>query len=160
MTRTSKLKRFNFKTMVIINSYFSCLRGVRSSPSYWAQQEKKIMAMLRQLGVPTFFITLSAAESHWPELLVILMKTVHGRDINEEAATQLTSLEKASLIRSDPVTCARYFDHRYRCLFNNLFTKPGGIFRPHRVTDNYQRVEMQLRGSPHSHALHWLDGNS
>lgn len=33
-----------------------------------------IMAMVRQLGIPTLFVTLSAAEARWPELLVILKK--------------------------------------------------------------------------------------
>jgi len=35
-------------------------------------EKKELMAMIRQLGPPTFFLTLSAAEKNWPELLKYL----------------------------------------------------------------------------------------
>jgi Helitron helicase-like domain at N-terminus len=136
----------------------SCLRGVRQSPAYLEVQEKKIMAMIRQLVCPSLFITLSAAETKWTELLCNLEKILHNNVINEEAAANLSFQEKANLIRSDPITCARNFDHRYRSLFNYLFKKPGGIFSPHIVTDFFQRIENQLRGSVHSHGIYWVEG--
>jgi len=51
--------------------------------------------MIRQFGLPTFFITLSAAESKWNELLVILSLLLDIRDITEEEAAALSSAEKA-----------------------------------------------------------------
>lgn len=48
---------------------FRMLKGIRSSPAFWEVQQKKARAMIRQLGPPTFFVTLSAAETKWPELL-------------------------------------------------------------------------------------------
>jgi len=69
------------------------------------------MAMIRQIGLPTFFITLSAAETRWPELIVLLKRNVDRVEINEEEALNLQFREKARLIRTDPVTCARYFDY-------------------------------------------------
>jgi len=62
------------------------------------------IAMIRQFGLPTFFITLSAAESKWNEHLVILSLLLDSRDITEEEAPALSSAEKARSIRSDPVT--------------------------------------------------------
>jgi hypothetical protein len=47
-------------------------KNLRSSPSYWKEKTKKVLAMVRQLGKCTFFITLSAAETKWKELLVSL----------------------------------------------------------------------------------------
>ena len=89
---------------------YKVLKGVRSSPAHWEAEKKKAIAMIRQLGLPTFFITLSAAESQWVELLVILSKTVDSKDISEEEANSLTTQDRYRLIRSDAVTCARYFD--------------------------------------------------
>jgi len=82
--------------------------------------------MIRQFGLPTFFITLSVAESKWNELLVILSLLLDSRDITEEEAAALSSAEKATLIRSDPVTFSRYFDCRFRQLMK-LF-KSSEIF--------------------------------
>ena len=70
--------------------------------------------MILQFGLPTFFITLSAAESQWVELLVVLFKTVDSKDISEDEANSLTTQDRYRLIRSDAVTCARHFNYRYR----------------------------------------------
>jgi len=95
---------------------FHILKGLRSA--HWEAEKKKVIAMTRQFGLPTFFITLSAAESKWNELLVILSLLLDSRDITEEEAAALSCSEKARLIRSDPVTCCRYFDYRFRQLIS------------------------------------------
>ena len=33
-------------------------KGIRSSPAHWEAEKHKVMAMIRQFGLPTFFITL------------------------------------------------------------------------------------------------------
>ncbi len=68
-----------------------------------------MLAMIRQLGIPTLFFTLSAAETRWPELLVILMKTVRNKNITEAETSELDYKDKCELISKDPVTCYRYF---------------------------------------------------
>jgi hypothetical protein len=49
---------------------YAVFKNLRSSPSYWKEQTKKVLSMVRQYGKCTFFITLSAAETKWSELLV------------------------------------------------------------------------------------------
>ena len=44
-------------------------KNVRSSPPYFESKKKELMAMIRQLGIPTLFISLSAAHTKWTELL-------------------------------------------------------------------------------------------
>ncbi|XP_075158165.1 uncharacterized protein LOC142231442 [Haematobia irritans] len=134
---------------------FRILKGVRSSPAHWEAEKKKAIAMIRQFGLPTFFITLSAAETKWQELLVILAKTVDNMNISEEEALNLPFGEKARLIRSDAITCSRYFEFRFRQLFS-LFKMKNGIFDDHFVNKYYWRVEFQQRGSPHVHGMYWL----
>ena len=137
---------------------YHCLKEIRGSPAYFQDQQKKVMAMIRQLGLPTFFITLSAAETKWPELLVNLEKILNQKDVTNEEALNMSFLEKSKLIQSDPITCARNFEHRYRSLLTNLLEKKGGIFEPNPVIDYYHRIEFQHRGSPHSHGLYWVEG--
>jgi len=67
--------------LIKVDDGFRCLSNVRSSPAHWVKEKKKVLSMVRQFGLPIFFMTLSAAEKKWPELLVILPKTVDGIDI-------------------------------------------------------------------------------
>ena len=111
--------------------------------------------MIRQFGIPTFFLTFSAAETKWIELLSVLTKTVDGVTMSEEEIKNLNFAQKARLIRSDAVTCARYFDHRFRQMLK-LLKAEGGIFGRNPVEKYYWRVEFQQRGSPHVHGMFWL----
>ena len=129
----------------------------RTSPVYWQRKMKELFAMIRQLGCPTFFLTLSAAETRWTELLVILYKVLKNEDITEEQVSTLSFPEKCELIRSDPVTCTRYFDHRINELFK-LLKSENGPFAPYKIVETYYRIEFQSRGSAHVHSLIWLEG--
>lgn len=91
---------------------YRILANVTGSPAYWEKQKKNVLAMVRQLGIFTLFITLSAAETHWEELLKILKKTVDNEDDADVA--DLDFHEKSRLIKTDPVSCALYFDHRFK----------------------------------------------
>src|SRR5262249_42153260 len=110
------------------NNGYMVFKHLRSTPTYLMRQRKKVVAMVRELGTCNFFITLSAAETKWMELLQMLVKIVKGDDKTEEEMVRLTAEERAELIRSDPVTCVQHFNHRYRALLTCLFQKEGGIF--------------------------------
>ena len=80
--------------------------------------------MIRQLGPPTFFLTLSAAEIQWPELMKIVLSLRFGR-----IATN-ADFEKHDLVRNDPVTCARFFHNKMQRMMAYLkFT--NGAFDVH-----------------------------
>jgi hypothetical protein len=162
-TGTSKVTAAEARTPRFVESLLICDEGyaifknIRSSPSYWKKKNQFVTAMVRQRGKCGFFITLSAAETKWTELLVMLMKIVKNQTITVQQATELTYEEKADLIRSDPVTCMRHFDNRYRALLNNILKPEGGIFSPYKLVDYFSRLEFQMRGSPHSHGLYWIE---
>ncbi|XP_061391279.1 uncharacterized protein LOC133326674 [Musca vetustissima] len=155
VTARNALDESYMNSLIQHDDGYRILKGVRTSPAHWEGEKKKAVAMIRQFGLPTFFITLSAAETKWVELLVILSKTVDKIDISEEDASNLSFADKARLIRSDAITCSRYFDFRFRQLFS-LFKMNGGIFDNHFVEKYYWRVEFQQRGSPHIHGMYWL----
>ena len=48
---------------------YKFLRQVRGSPAYWQHELYELLAMLQCLGIPTWFMTLSAADLHWVEML-------------------------------------------------------------------------------------------
>ncbi len=98
------------------------------------------MAMIRQIGIPTFFLTLSAAETHWNELLIILFRITENRTITELEASNLIYDQKCDLIRKDLVTVTRYFDRRIRELFKLIESK-NGPFSEYEIKETYIRIE-------------------
>ncbi|KAH9391741.1 hypothetical protein TYRP_022589 [Tyrophagus putrescentiae] len=116
---------------------------------------KEGMAMLRTLGAPTFFLTLSPVEKLCPELLVNLCKARDpASQITGAEALNMEDREKAELIANDPVTCARYFSYRSKKLLD-LIETDASPFYPHTVPDYLRRTEFQHRGSPHVHTMLW-----
>ena len=48
---------------------YKFLKNVRGLPAYWQDPLYDVLAILQILGVPTWFLTLSAADLHWPEMM-------------------------------------------------------------------------------------------
>ena len=130
-------------------------RQLRNSPAYLQSRKKDIFAMIRQLSLPTWFMSLSAADTRWTDLLKMLAKLNNGVSYTDKDIEELTWQEKTKLVQKDPVTCSRYFDHRVQEFLNIILKsncEPIGKLR-----DFFYRVEFQQRGSPHIHMLVWID---
>jgi len=137
---------------------YRLLKNIRSSPAYWQDRQKVLLAMIRQYGIPTLFLTLSAAEIKWNELMVILKSVLDNQRMTESECEALTWEQKTDLIRRDPITCSRYFDYRLRQCNKFIILNKTGLFKDYPVVDFFQRIEFQNRGSPHMHGLLWLQG--
>lgn len=110
--------------------------------------------MIRQIGIPHWFCSLSAAETKWLFLLKALGKLVDRKDYSLSEIEQWSWHKKSHLISSDPVTCARYFDYRVQKFIHDILlgqVKPLG-----EIVDYFYRVEFQHRGSPHIHMVVWV----
>ena len=73
--------------------------------------------MIRQLGFPLLSISQSAAQTKWPGLLRAFRELLDRKTYHNEDADVMDWQTKCRLIKSDPVTVARYFDHRFKQLF-------------------------------------------
>ena len=128
---------------------------LRNSPPYLEARKKDIFAMIRQLSLPTWFISLSAADTRWSDLLKMLAKLNDDAELADIDIENMTWQEKTKLVQKDPVTCSRYFDHRVHEFLNTVLKsncEPIG-----KVRDYFYRVEFQQRGSPHIHMLVWVE---
>ena len=128
------------------------LRQARSSPAFWESKKKHALSTIRQLGIPTIFLTLSASEIKNPDLIRLLYKSKYNKNISCQDAMFLDISEKTKLIRDDPVTCVRYMYDRYDKNFS-LLQKPDGPLGEYHITDYFRRDEFQARGSGHTHAI-------
>ncbi|XP_039453727.1 uncharacterized protein LOC120432566 [Culex pipiens pallens] len=142
----------------LIERNFAWLKSIPNSALYWQIREKDLFAMIRQLGKPTVFLTMSANETHWPELLKILYKLSdqENRIDLTEPMEQLTALQRAVLVSEDPVTCCLYFNKLIEVILLILGSKTHSPFGKYYVVDYFKRIEFQHRGSPHCHAVLWL----
>ena len=141
--------------LVNLDEGYYIFRQLRNSPAYLEMRKKDIFAMIRQLSLPTWFMSLSAADTRWTDLLKMLAKLNDGTEYSETELEKLTWQEKTKLVQKDPVTCSRYFDHRVQEFLNTILkssSEPVG-----KVLDYFYRVEFQQRGSPHIHMLVWVE---
>ena len=141
--------------LVNLDEGYYIFRQLRNSPAYLEMRKKDIFAMIRQLSLPTWFMSLSAADTRWTDLLMMLAKLNDGIEYSETELEKLTWQEKTKLVQKDPVTCSRYFDHRVQEFLNTILkssSEPIG-----KVLDYFYRVEFQQRGSPHIHMLVWVE---
>lgn len=138
----------------------SFLRHIPNSVQYWYGRKRDLFAMMRQLGKPTLFLTLSASETYWIPLLRYIYKFQNRipaeQNISDEIFEAMTATVRAELlVNSDPVICCLYFDKLVDTILNAL-KRTTGPFGKYHVVDYFRRIEFQHRGSPHCHMLLWL----
>jgi hypothetical protein len=61
--------------MVKLDEGYFILRTLRNSPAYLEKRKKDVFAMIRQLGLPTWFGSFSSADTKWIDLLCICKLT-------------------------------------------------------------------------------------
>lgn len=111
--------------------------------------------MIRQLGLPTWFMSFSAADTRWNDLIRALGVLNDQRKYTDAEIDNMTWAQKSKLVQKDPATCTRYFDHCFRTFVNTVLKSdhhPIG-----KVLDFFYRVEFQQRGSPHVHMIVWIE---
>ncbi|XP_073688692.1 uncharacterized protein [Garra rufa] len=146
LTKSDSLQR-----LLNYDEGYKFLRPVRGTPPYWMSTQKDLFALIRQLGIPTFFASFSSADLRWPEMMNTIIKQ-EGKQINVD---ELDWSEKCGLIRRNPVTAARMFDHRWHCFLKTVIMSPANPIG--KIKDYFYRVEFQQRGSPHVHCLFWVE---
>ena len=131
------------------------IQSIRGSYPYWERTLSDLNAMVRQLGIPTWFLTLTAADLRWPETIQVIARQ-YGQELSEEHVNKMSWQDRCTWIRSNPVTCARHFEFKYQKFLKDVIMSKAHPIGS--VSDYFYRVEFQQRGSPHIHALFWVDG--
>ena len=140
--------------LVHLDEGFRVLKNLRGSPPYYEKCKKDLFAMNGQLGNPTRFCSFSAPETSWTHLLKTLGRIVDKKEYTDDEIQQMTWEQKSHLIRKDPATCARNFDHMVQLLICDVLK--SNVMSIGEIADYFYRVEFQQRGSPHIHGLFWV----
>ena len=131
---------------------YKFLKNIRGSPAYWQSELYDVLAMLRSLGIPTFFLTLSAADLHWPEMIQAIGAEC-GMDIPMDVVSKMTVTDKSWFLCQNPLTGVRKFHGRVESFFRYLLSSLNPLGH---ITDHVIKIEFQMRGSPHAHCLLWV----
>ncbi|XP_062584623.1 uncharacterized protein LOC134246317, partial [Saccostrea cucullata] len=150
LTSASFLDSSKMKKMLKKDECYRFLQTIRGSPAYWEKTMRDLFAMLKQLGIPTFFITFSAAERRWSEIIEAICLQ-QGLEVPLEPDWQ----QYYNIINSNIVTATRMFDKRLHDFINQVIMSPSNPIG--KVTDIFGRIEFQARGWPHYHGLVWIE---
>ena len=143
------IQQGNLQNIIRKNHGYKYLTNVRGSAPYWQGAMRDLCAMVRQLGIPTYFCSFSAADRRWPEFVKAIL-TLQEKDVPEE----ISWTEHCQIINSNPVIPALMFDKRVHHLLRELILGDCRVLGE--VTDHFYRIEFQQRGWPHVHALFWI----
>ena len=132
--------------------HISSSKNVRGSPAYLQRVIYDILAMIRQLGLPTWFLTLCTAGMQWPDVIQTIARQYGTVYINDEVAV-MSFEDKSKWLRHNPVTAARHFQYRLNTfqVFIKSNAHPIG-----KLVDYVIRIEFQARGSPHAYTILWI----
>jgi hypothetical protein len=130
--------------------------AIQSMPCFWRHKQDELHAMIRQLGYPSFYLTLNAIETDWPELIVCLVKILEKRQISLGEAKSFDRGYCVELIKQDPVTVSRYISDRFQHLLTYMCNTQAGPFIENRVKDYAWRIEFKAIGVPCIHMMLWL----
>ena len=128
------------------------LKNVRGSPAYFQRVMYDVLGMIRQLGIPTWVFTLSAADMQWPDVIQTIARQ-YGTVLADDVKT-MSFEEESKWLRQKPVTAASHFQYRLNTFFQ-VFLK-SAAHPLGELVDYAIRMEFQARGSPHAHTILWI----
>ena len=133
---------------------YKFLRQVRGLPAYWQHELYELLAMLRCLGIPTWFMTLSAADPHWVEMLEMI--AIHKQmSISQKEIKRMSIKERSEKLKSNAIQAVGLFQYRVESFFTHYIT--GSSDPVGQVIEYAIKIEFQERGSPHAHCLLWVE---
>ena len=92
---------------------YAFMRNVRGTSAYW---NKAKLAIFRMLGPPTFFITLSADNMNWFDLMYVLAKC-DGKSLSGNEVKELSTSERRRLLG---MIVAQHFSHHFQAFMNQI----------------------------------------
>ena len=81
---------------------YSFMKNIRGSPPYYQRTFYDLLAMIRQLGTPTWFFTLSAADLKWPDMIQTIARQ-YGVHYTDDEVAGLSFEDKSNWLKRNPV---------------------------------------------------------
>ena len=129
------------------------LKKIRGTPQYFHNMLLDVVAKTRQFGVCTFFLSCSAAEFHWTEVIQVVAAQ-YGQTI---IAKQINAVDWSTKVNySKWNTVARQIDFVFKQLWGKVIL--SGMHPIGQILKFDDWREFQNRGTEHMHApIHIVD---
>ena len=112
---------------------------IRTGDTYFHEKQLHVNTMISSYGLPSLFITLTMAESHWKHLHKIL-KVIDNHD---------------TISTNRPLHTTLYFIYRLQQLKNYIWKNPE-YSEWGSLNNFFERVEFQNHGAAHTHGIYWV----
>ena len=99
------------KRLLSFKNAYSLTSSVKGMPAYWKHFIFEVLAMLKQLGIPSYFLTLLCADLRWGELPYIINK-LKDLGFSDEELKNLFYQERTKLLNENPVLEPRHFQYK------------------------------------------------
>ena len=86
---------------VVSDNELSFMSSVKGTPTYWKRFLYNVLAIVKQLAIPTYFLTLSCADLRWEELPYIINK-LNTLSLSDEKLTNVSYQERSNLLKNEP----------------------------------------------------------
>ena len=78
-----------------------------------------MLAMVKQLGITIYFLTLSCADLRWEELPYIINK-FSNLELSDKELKNLSYQERCNFLNNNLVLVARYFQYKVEVFFKKM----------------------------------------
>ena len=95
------------------NTGFEVFKSIRGTSPYYQQAKKNLMAILRQKGCPSLFLTMSCAEYKWDILIQEILQVKERKIVKIEEVEAMSSSDKNKLLLENTL----YFNKRMEKMF-------------------------------------------
>ena len=109
----------NVRRMISDDQIFSSFKNIRGTPQYFHNMLLDVLAKIRQFGVYTFFLSCSAAEFHWTEIIQVVARQ-YGEILTDEQVNAMNWSTKVNYLKRNPVTVARQIDYVFKQLWGKV----------------------------------------
>ena len=109
----------NVRRVISDDQILSSFKNTRGTPQYFHNIFLDVLAKTRQFGVYTFFLTCSAGELHWTEIIQIVARQ-YGQTLTDEQVNAMDWGAKVKYLKRNPVTLARQIHYVFKQLWGKV----------------------------------------
>ena len=92
------------RSFVCEDQAYLFMKSIKGTPPYWKNFLYDVLAMVKQLGLPNFFLTLSCADLQWNELLLIIAR-LNNIELGDN---DFDYHRRCKILNQNPVLTARF----------------------------------------------------
>ena len=127
------------------------MSSVKGTSTCWKQFLYHVLAMVKQLGIPTYILSLSCTDPRWQDFAIII-NHLNNLVLSEEEPKKLSYQERCDLLNINPVLVVRHFQCKVEVFFKEIILDgPLGKTRYHAI-----RIKFQDRFSPYVNLYIWI----